>query len=778
MDPNSTSPNELVARYSEAETVLAGSLNLSLPSSVCTRATSASDMVLGLGSEGRSEKQEPPGMISSNARRYRVCPNTLTLDNGPTNTWYYRECRVPLIRHYDNRPCSLEGDSSMSSSPCSAPTPMPPGGDPDDNLLHQAFFMGSTTKNDEVRKTWADSLVYSKQNPSNWTDNDLQELSRAFAFRAIDTYEGPFDSLLDFILVLCPYFRDPSSKKNPLANALEHEVGNIFSFTWKAESEESVNPQTAHHDRYVAGALNLAKFMGDLFGLGLHIEALRHLVIHAGPSLWDDSDWSGSEIYMTAITQIVPSALNSRSLYDFLPERGGSGQGTPKSISEEAVAAIESRAEAYTLTVPADGSEAVLTASSSLGLFRGLTTFGQLWYDLDGATYSLQAPISINDSPAYPYRGFMLDTARNYFPIADIKRTLDAMSWVKINTLHWHVVDSQSFPLVVPGFNVISEKGAYHSKAIYTPADVKEIVDYAAARGIDVLAEIDTPGHTSIIHHSFPEHIACFEAAPWTQFANEPPAGQLRLASPATVNFTASLLSAASQLFPSKFFSTGGDEINANCYRQDPQTQRDLAAQGKTLEQALDTFTQASHRALASVGKTPVVWQEMLLDHNVTLSKDTVIMVWISSQNVAAVAREGHRLVHAASDFFYLDCGGGGWVGANTNGNSWCDPFKTWQKSYSFNPVAGLTEAQKKLVLGGQHLLWAEQAGPSNLDSIVWPRAASSAELFWTGPGGNARTALPRLHDIAYRFVQRGVRAIPLQPEWCALRPGKCDLDA
>ncbi|KAJ2919216.1 hypothetical protein MD484_g1274, partial [Candolleomyces efflorescens] len=454
------------------------------------------------------------------------------------------------------------------------------------------------------------------------------------------------------------------------------------------------------------------------------------------------------------------------------------GQGTPKTISEEAVAAIETRAEAYTLTVPSDGSEAVLTASSSLGLFRGLTTFGQLWYDLDGTTYTLQAPISISDSPAYPYRGFMLDTARNYFPIADIKRTLDAMSWVKINTLHWHVVDSQSFPLVVPGFNVISEKGAYHPKAIYTPADVKEIVDYAAARGIDIIAEIDTPGHTSIIQHSFPEHIACFEAAPWTQFANEPPAGQLRLASPATVNFTASLLSAASKLFPSKFFSTGGDEINANCYRQDPQTQQDLAAQGKTLEQALDTFTQASHQALASVGKTPVVWQEMLLDHNVTLSKDTVIMVWISSQDVAAVAQQGHRLVHAASDFFYLDCGGGGWVGANTNGNSWCDPFKTWQKSYSFNPVAGLTEDQKKLVLGGQHLLWTEQAGPSNLDSIVWPRAASAAELFWTGPGGNARTALPRLHDVAYRFVQRGVRAIPLQPEWCALRPGKCDLDA
>jgi hexosaminidase len=78
-----------------------------------------------------------------------------------------------------------------------------------------------------------------------------------------------------------------------------------------------------------------------------------------------------------------------------------------------------------------------------------------------------------------------------------------------------------------------------------------------------------------------------------------------------------------------------------------------------------------------------------------------IIRVWISSQDVAAVAQKGFRLIHAASDFFYLDCGGGGWVGDNINGNSWCDPFKTWQKSYSFNPTDGLTADQAKLVLGG-----------------------------------------------------------------------------
>ncbi|KAJ7119861.1 N-acetylhexosaminidase [Mycena epipterygia] len=452
--------------------------------------------------------------------------------------------------------------------------------------------------------------------------------------------------------------------------------------------------------------------------------------------------------------------------------------GSLQSISAEAVAPIGSRSEGYTLTVPADGSGAVLKANSTLGLFRGLATFGQLWYDWEGATYSLSAPIQISDAPAYPYRGFMLDTARNYFPVSDIKRTIDAMSWVKINTLHWHVVDSQSFPLVIPGYTALSEKGAYSAASVYTASDVKDIVTYAAARGIDVIPEIDTPGHTSVISKAFPEHIACAESTPWASFANEPPAGQLRLASEATSNFTAGMLKAAAGLFPGKFFSTGGDEINANCYTQDSETQASLASSNKTFAQALDAFTQASHAALRSVGKSAVVWEEMVLANPVTLANDTIVMVWISSDDVQAVAETGFRIVHSASDYFYLDCGHGGWVGDFPTGNSWCDPFKTWQHAYTFDPVANLTAAQSALVLGGQSLLWTEQSGPENLDSTTWPRAAATAELFWSGAGGNVEAALPRLHEEVYRFRTRGVAANALQPEWCALRPGACDLTA
>ncbi|TFK93272.1 glycoside hydrolase family 20 protein [Polyporus arcularius HHB13444] len=451
---------------------------------------------------------------------------------------------------------------------------------------------------------------------------------------------------------------------------------------------------------------------------------------------------------------------------------------TVRSITEEARVSIETRSEEYSLTLPADGSAATLTANSTLGLYRGITTFEQLWYQWSSNVYTVEAPVVIIDSPAYPWRGFMLDTSRSFFPVSDIMRTLDAMSMVKMSQFHWHVSDSQSFPLEVPGYTELANKGAYDPSMIYSPSDVKDIVDYAGARGIDVVVEIDTPGHTSIISAAHPEHIACPVASPWSDFAAEPPSGQLRLASASTTNFTAGLFSAVAKMFPSTILSTGGDEVNANCYEKDAETQADLRAAGRTIEQALDVFTQKTHGAIISEGKTPAVWEEMVLDHNITLSNNTIVLVWISSANAAAVAKKNFRLVHGPSDYFYLDCGAGEWIGKTAGSNSWCDPFKSWQKAYTFDPQANISQSQAHLVLGGEQLLWAEQSGPENLDSIVWPRAATSAEVFWSGPGGNASEALSRLHDVAFRMRQRGIRAIQLQPMWCALRPGACNIDS
>ncbi|KAH9035870.1 glycoside hydrolase superfamily [Lactarius pseudohatsudake] len=209
--------------------------------------------------------------------------------------------------------------------------------------------------------------------------------------------------------------------------------------------------------------------------------------------------------------------------------------------------------------------------------------------------------------------------------------------------------------------------------------------------------------------------------------------------------------SAVAKLFQSTLFSTGSDEISVRCYQDDAQTQ-----------------------------------QEMRYNRIVNLT----FRVWIASDDAAAVAAKGFRFRHAASNSFDLDCWAGGWVSNNPGGNSWRQPFKTWwnvhhvppsllifrrqpriAQAYTFDPLANLTAAQAPLVLGGQQQLWTEQPGPQNLYSIVWPRAATSAEEFWSGPGDNISAALPCLYEPGYRFRNRRVQTI-------ALRPFACDLTA
>ncbi|KAL0570964.1 Glucosamine-6-phosphate isomerase (Glucosamine-6-phosphate deaminase) (GNPDA) (GlcN6P deaminase) [Marasmius crinis-equi] len=446
---------------------------------------------------------------------------------------------------------------------------------------------------------------------------------------------------------------------------------------------------------------------------------------------------------------------------------------TIRPIATEATDDLHARDEGYSLIVPANGSDASLVANSSLGLFRGLATFGQLWYDLDGTTYTPMAPVDIlNDSPAYPYRGLMLDTSRHFFPVSDIKRVLDAMSWVKMSTFHWHVTDSQSWPLGITEFPELAQKGAYSTREIFSPDDVQDVVTYAAQRGIDVLLEIDNPGHgTASIGNSHPEHVACFEGTGDT--VTEPPAGQLRLVSEATLNFTLEVLTSVASKLPSKFFHTGGDEVNQPCYNEDEHTQRELSNSGRTLEQAIGKWVDATHERLRSIGKTPVVWEEMVLEHNITLKNDTVALYRPNMLPPLQQRTYESYMLQSTTSISIAEPDGPG----------------RWQ-AYTFDPLANISTEQHDLILGGQQLLWTEQSGPENLDIMLWPRAASSAEVFWTGstlPDGTDRVGaiagrnktaktevLRRMLDLRERLEVRRIRVINIQPKWCVLRPERC----
>ena len=139
-------------------------------------------------------------------------------------------------------------------------------------------------------------------------------------------------------------------------------------------------------------------------------------------------------------------------------------------------------------------------------------------------------PIQISDRPAYPWRGLMLDTANHFIPVASILRQVDALAMNKMNVLHWHIVDSYSFPFVSEAVPELSQKGSWAPDAVYTPADVAKVLSYASARGVRVVPELDAPGHGYAFGLAFPEMvIPCTNVAvesdigPVTTLSSRPP---------------------------------------------------------------------------------------------------------------------------------------------------------------------------------------------------------------------------------------------------------------
>ncbi|CAG8755143.1 14947_t:CDS:2, partial [Acaulospora morrowiae] len=301
--------------------------------------------------------------------------------------------------------------------------------------------------------------------------------------------------------------------------------------------------------------------------------------------------------------------------------------------------------ESYTLEISDDSLIAKVSAKTIYGALHGLTTFSQLiYYDNDylkhekhRQAYLPFAPHKIVDAPVFKYRGLLLDTARNYYPVQDILRTLDVMSWNKLNVFHWHIVDATSWPVVSKAYPKLSEKGAYDPKTmIYTKQDISIIDEYAKLRGILVVPEFDMPGHTQSIAHGYPEIMSCVNEQPrWDLFSAEPPSGQLNPAIPETYSFLEGLIPEMASYFSSKYYHAGGDEVNVNCWSQDPSVKYYLGNNsGSTLDTLLGKFISKTHELVRKSNKIPIAWQEMIVDHNLTLGSDTLIQVWNDDKNL------------------------------------------------------------------------------------------------------------------------------------------------
>lgn len=444
--------------------------------------------------------------------------------------------------------------------------------------------------------------------------------------------------------------------------------------------------------------------------------------------------------------------------------------------------------ESYGIEISEDG-EAVITSSTPIGTLRGLQTFQQLFYAHSSkkGTYTPYAPVSITDSPKWAHRGLNLDIARNPIQPKDVKRVIDVLSTAKMSRLHIHATDSQAWPLEIPSMPELAKKGAYHPALIWSASDLEDVQLHGLERGVSVFVEIDMPGHTGSIAHAFPDLITAFNEKDWSTYALEPPSGQLKLDSPEVNDFLdelmADLLPRVSPFTP--FFHTGGDELNLNAHKLDETVRSNDTA---VISPLVRKLVSRVHRHLIDNNLTPIVFEEMLTDHNLTspAGEDIIIQVWQESKTLKEVLSRGHKALFGDYHQWYLDCGHGGFINPLPGSEEvadpfldYCSPMKNWRHIYVYNPLEGIDKDLQHLIQGGEAHLWAEQTDGSNLEAMLFPRAVTAGEVMWSGPrdADMIQGASFRLGEWRERaVVDKGIHAGMVGMTVCLMGEGSCEL--
>ncbi|MBN3277922.1 HEXB hexosaminidase, partial [Polyodon spathula] len=401
--------------------------------------------------------------------------------------------------------------------------------------------------------------------------------------------------------------------------------------------------------------------------------------------------------------------------------------------------------ESYQLTV--DQPTAVLTAPEVWGALRGLETFSQLVYKDEYGTLHINRS-EIKDFPRFNHRGILMDSSRHFLPLKVILANLDAMAMNKYNVFHWHIVDDQSFPYQSPLFPELSKKGSYHPYThVYTPTDVKMVIEFARMRGIRVISEFDTPGHT--------QSWGLGQKGLLTPcYSGEKPSGTFGPVNPilnSTYDFMTQFFKEVSSVFPEAYIHLGGDEVDFSCWKSNPDIQKFMEQQGfgSDYSKLESYYIQRILDIVTGTRKGYMVWQEVF-DNGVKLKPDTVVEVWMGNtleEELQKVTSAGYTTILSAP--WYLD---------------YISYGQDWQKYYKVEPLTfNGTDTQKKLVIGGEACLWGEFVDATNLTPRLWPRASAVAERLWSDKDvRDIDDAYSRLSQHRCRMVQRGIPAEPL----------------
>ncbi len=362
--------------------------------------------------------------------------------------------------------------------------------------------------------------------------------------------------------------------------------------------------------------------------------------------------------------------------------------------------------ESYTLDVTPH--QAVLSAETDLGILRGLETLLQL-VSADQEGYFIPA-VEIGDEPRFPWRGLMIDSARRFQPMDVLKRNLDGMAAVKLNVFHWHLTDDQGFrveSMVFPRLHEMGSNGEY-----YTQEQIREIVAYAADRGIRVIPEFDVPGHAASWAIGYPE----LASAPGP-FSREINIGVLDTVldpvKESTYLFLEKFFSEMATLFPDEYIHIGGDENNGEQWLANPEITQFMEKHDfKTVLDLQCHFNKKLLDILTKLGKKMIGWDEILTP---ALPSTAVIQSWSGRDSLIQGAKQGHKTI--LSNGYYIDL---------------CQPAEYHYMNDPLPADLELTEEESKYILGGEATMWSEVVSPETIDSRIWPRTAAISERLWS----------------------------------------------
>lgn len=417
--------------------------------------------------------------------------------------------------------------------------------------------------------------------------------------------------------------------------------------------------------------------------------------------------------------------------------------------------------EGYRLTV--SPKSVVITANEPAGLFYGVQTLLQLMPKeiesktvVKNVTWSLPA-VEIKDYPRFGWRGLMFDVSRHFFTKAEVKQFIDDMAAYKFNLLHMHLTDDQGWRIEIKSLPKLTSVGAWNVQktgtfnyfsnpepdeprtygGFYTQDDIKEIIQYAKDQYINILPEIDVPGHSLAAIASYPELSCTPGAENYKVNSGEPfmvwPEGghfyglvdnALCPANEKVYQFLDKVFTEVAQLFPFEYIHMGGDETARNFWEKNEQVKELMKKENlKDLNEVQSYFVKRVEKIVESKGKKLIGWDEILEGG---LAPNAAVMSWRGTKGGIEAAKQKHEVVMSPTTFVYLDF---------MQSDAVTEPpvYATLRlnKTYEFEPVPEGVDA--KYVKGGQGNLWTEQVyNFRHLQYMLWPRAFAVSESVWS----------------------------------------------